>query len=833
MESIKYLKNIAVICFGLVVLFTMEYFFPLRNGGLYVGFFELLVESWCFVSILKNKKLYADVLPAATVYLKTFFGSLFIADFCYIALFYASSHHYNIWWTSIPTTFLYAVAFLAAALAMCFSFDRMSLKEVFWRPLVLLPIVLFFPIALRFILLPYIYSLEVREFSTQLLGQGIVILSSFFALTMGLLVLLSSRGIFWSSFSLGIVTLIFGDWALRVEVFNGKSPAFGFYEYFWALGVFMSAIPLLSFYRNLRKIDAFDLRSLLCSYKVGTITLSLVLIAFLCLSQYGSLSAIKIISLGSSFGAIVATVVSHFLTERVHYFSKQLGILIEKQISDEIQAQSPHLLPLELSDSFELILKRKIQELKEYKLREISAQVAHDIRSPLAAVITLESDLSALPEDKRLMLRSALNRIKDIANSLLDAEQNRQVNYSVYLISSIIDQLITEKRLQYRSKLSIEIEVKMEATSYGLFAKVQVSEFKRVLSNLINNSIESIDGKGCVTVVLEAVCEFVQIKICDNGHGIDPEILPKLMNKGETHGKKGGLGLGLFHAKTTIESWGGSLSILSRLGKGTEISIFLPKAESPTWFMPMLTISPCSRIVILDDDSSIHQFWDQRLDAMGLDQHQVDVFHFSTPNEVEQWVKDSELNQDEVLYLFDYELLGEKLNGLQLIEKLGIQSESVLVTSRYEESSIRKQCDRLGVKLIPKGMAGFIPIQIRESLLKPLIKSLIKVDAVLLDDDELVHMSWGNVARINQKKLLSFYEPQAFFDEIVKLDRTTPLFVDSHLKNQVKGEQLVGQILDLGFREIYISTGYEKERLARVQGITGVIGKEVPSALVS
>ena len=60
----------------------------------------------------------------------------------------------------------------------------------------------------------------------------------------------------------------------------------------------------------------------------------------------------------------------------------------------------------------------------------------------------------------------------------------------------------------------------------------------------------------------------------------------------------------------------------------------------------------------------------------------------------------------------DYEIAGASETGLDLIEQLGIQSQSILVTSRYEEPSIRDRCQRLGVSLIPKSMSGFVPIEI-------------------------------------------------------------------------------------------------------------------------
>jgi hypothetical protein len=41
--------------------------------------------------------------------------------------------------------------------------------------------------------------------------------------------------------------------------------------------------------------------------------------------------------------------------------------------------------------------------------------------------------------------------------------------------------------------------------------------------------------------------------------------------------------------------------------------------------------------------------------------------------------------------------------------------QAILVTSRYEETRIRERCEKLGVRLIPKPMAGFVPIEIQRT----------------------------------------------------------------------------------------------------------------------
>lgn len=223
---------------------------------------------------------------------------------------------------------------------------------------------------------------------------------------------------------------------------------------------------------------------------------------------------------------------------------------------------------------------------KEKALFELASRVAHDIRSPLAALDSVVGKAANMPEDDRVLIRGAMERINDIANGLLAKGRNQRVpandQTSVQSLSSLIAPLIAEKRMQFLSKTGIAIHSRPGTDSREVFAKVQPSEFKRLLSNLINNAVEAFaDGAGTVNVSLSARDGRALLSVQDDGKGIPPDILAKLGRRGETHGKAGGSGLGLHHARTSAESWGGSLELSSEIGKGTTATLLLPLAPTP------------------------------------------------------------------------------------------------------------------------------------------------------------------------------------------------------------------------------------------------------------
>lgn len=459
------------------------------------------------------------------------------------------------------------------------------------------------------------------------------------------------------------------------------------------------------------------------------------------------------------------------------------------------------------------------------QLGMLASQIAHDVRSPLAALEMVGNSLQELPEDKRVMVRSAVSRIKDIANNLLAKRGSGEgisprpaEGLSHQLLSTIIDEIVTEKHFQYRARLGVTIDFQANRLTYGLFANVDSVEMKRVMSNLINNSVEALGEAGAVHVSLVRSGGFVEIRVQDNGKGIPPEVLPRLMQRGVTCGKSDGSGLGLFHARTTVESWDGSLAIESKVGEGTQVTVRLPRAEPPSWFVRELVVPERGVVVVLDDDYSIHQIWDGRFEALQRNGYRVEVVHFARSVDLETWVREQPEAASRALYLVDYEFLGARMTGLDLIEKLGIQARSILVTSRYEEPRVRDRCSVNQLKLIPKGMAGFVPIAVEQPL-----KS---VDAILIDDDPLIHMMWAASARRHGLRLDLFSSSAEFRTAVPSIDRATSVYIDSSLSGGEKGEALAKELSEMGFTELYLATGYSPEQFPPMPWIKGILGKE-------
>lgn len=463
----------------------------------------------------------------------------------------------------------------------------------------------------------------------------------------------------------------------------------------------------------------------------------------------------------------------------------------------------------------------KLQQEKSYYYarKNIAEQVAHDIRSPLTAINMAFSDIASIPESKRVMIKNACTRINDIANNLLSQYVNnvdRQKNLinnivSPEMIYFAIENIVSEKNYEYSNKkCNISLDSPNEA--YFCFSKVNLAIFKRIISNLINNSIEAIGSNGVVKIEINCDAEFIEITITDNGCGIPNNILPKITEEGFSFGKKTGAGFGLFHAKHYIENINGSLTIKSEVGEGTTVTIALLQTNTPEWFCETLKIRHDYNIVILDDDPSIHDAWNQHF----LKFFDIKIAHFSTASDL---IEQTNLKAD--LYLVDYELLADQKNGLDVINDLNINHCSLLVTSCFEDSMVRNRCKSLGIKIIPKPYVPYIPIFLSTT-------DIDNKKIVFIDDDALMRMTWVFAADQAGVVLDVYKHPKEFISKMKEYNKNTVIYIDSDFGEETLGETYAKKCYDFGFKDIHLATGHAKEKFSYLTWIKSVVDKTPP-----
>ncbi|MFZ4714442.1 MAG: ATP-binding protein [Bacteriovoracaceae bacterium] len=453
-----------------------------------------------------------------------------------------------------------------------------------------------------------------------------------------------------------------------------------------------------------------------------------------------------------------------------------------------------------------ILLDIKEDELKNEELKERikqSERIAHDIRSPLAALEQIVNSTKILdPADKKLA-RHAFRRINDIAYNLLN-NRKKIDDSSPQLVTPIIESIISEKRVQFQHMPGISIESKNSDPSTFSFINANPIEIKRVLSNIINNSVESLKSmEGTVKVHWSQEINRIIIHISDNGIGIPEQIKNELLTKAISFNKAGGYGIGLTSAKETLERFGGKILIESSENKGTTVTIILETCEKPDWFTDKIILFKNTVAIIGDDDKSIYDLWKKHFDLKN-----VSVVNFNQ----------QAIDSKESIFFLDYEFQGGRHKAFEVIENLK-HSKSYLVTSQFDELEIQRKASALGIYLIPKFQIPYLQIEFKE--LNPMI--------VLIDNDELVRITWENKAKMQKQNLVTyknFYELKSNLN-LHKLD--TIFYIDSELGDEKKGEEIARELYELGYRELYLCTGHSPEDFKDMSWLKGVRGKTYPT----
>lgn len=238
------------------------------------------------------------------------------------------------------------------------------------------------------------------------------------------------------------------------------------------------------------------------------------------------------------------------------------------------------------------ILKAREAEL----LASIAQQVSHDIRSPLSALNMVVKGLDGIPETERSIIQTASTSINGIANDLLQRHRSKIHSSAVSVdglapvhimtkpvkIAELLKAVHAEKTAVFAGHAGVSIKLNISGPVEAV-CEIDEKELLRALSNLINNAVEALRGRGgSVTLAFRSSLKDVAVLVSDDGQGIPEEVLMKLGKERVTHGKEGtesGLGIGVLHAQSVVEAMGGKLSIQSRVGMGTIVTITLPRCD--------------------------------------------------------------------------------------------------------------------------------------------------------------------------------------------------------------------------------------------------------------
>jgi len=400
--------------------------------------------------------------------------------------------------------------------------------------------------------------------------------------------------------------------------------------------------------------------------------------------------------------AVIRSVENQESVKREKIFKQALIDFISKDRPSEIVEKSlPTLMSWwkDKKDQVEAAHQLAIQNQSKIMLGEIASRVGHDIIGSVRNVEILARRTTGLSAKQTELFNESILKIKNIAADIskqtkkaigeeVEAKLQTEPTDLVQLLKSIVQQ----KQVEFEG----QVKIALEASSSELAAVVDLNslEFERSVSNLINNAIEASIMGSQIAVRLSSDDRSFILQIEDTGKGISRDDLLKIGNKGFTFGKENGTGIGVYYAKKFVESSGGKLNFESNLGKGTVVSMIIPKKTH------VIKIEQGQHLLILEDQKMNHIMIDMKFKAAGLAKSAYTIV--STPSELENWLTSHQTNFK--LYS-DYHLEknGEKLeSGTRVIKRLGLADRSILFTSAAGDRAVIEEASDVGVQLLTK-----------------------------------------------------------------------------------------------------------------------------------
>ncbi len=214
---------------------------------------------------------------------------------------------------------------------------------------------------------------------------------------------------------------------------------------------------------------------------------------------------------------------------------------------------------------------------------EVSAQMSHEIRNPLAAISgsvqVLRNELDLTEERKRLMdiVVNESERVSKTLDQYLSLTLNKKVDFAETDLSDVCKETLL--LMQHSGDIGENCEVKGNFRSSPCYYYGNKDQFKQVFWNLIKNAVRSMQGDGTLTIDFSQQSQnWTELKFQDTGHGMTDEVRQRIFEPffSDFHEGKG---IGMAVVKRIVDVYNGKIEIHSDLNKGTKIAIALPYSE--------------------------------------------------------------------------------------------------------------------------------------------------------------------------------------------------------------------------------------------------------------
>ena len=216
-------------------------------------------------------------------------------------------------------------------------------------------------------------------------------------------------------------------------------------------------------------------------------------------------------------------------------------------------------------------------ELQESLRRKLIANVAHELRTPLAA---MTAELEAMADgilpmdmDRVRSLHEETGRLRKMLDGIDDLTQAQASSLNLNLQEVSLPQILknVENRFTVQAR---EKGVTLSISENGETVNADPERLSQILINLVSNALRAVPGGGSISLECGRIEDKIFIDIRDTGPGIAEEVLPHIFERFYS-GPGGGLGLGLTIVRELVEAHGGKIKVQSEEGKGSTFTVLL------------------------------------------------------------------------------------------------------------------------------------------------------------------------------------------------------------------------------------------------------------------
>jgi two-component system sensor histidine kinase KdpD len=211
------------------------------------------------------------------------------------------------------------------------------------------------------------------------------------------------------------------------------------------------------------------------------------------------------------------------------------------------------------------------------------AAVSHDLRTPLSsmkvAVTAMLGDDIPLTEEQRRRLLETVNveidRLAGMVEHLLDLSRLEagvfRLDREPVDMAKVVWQATDRVRLSSGRVIDVAADRETEVTGDSV-------RLLEVVTNLVDNASRYSAPATPISVSVRSVADRVLLTVEDQGPGLTEDEVAKLFRPFIRSGSsRGGSGLGLAISRSVVEALGGTISVDSKLGRGTRVEVALPK----------------------------------------------------------------------------------------------------------------------------------------------------------------------------------------------------------------------------------------------------------------